>query len=82
MSESYRAILIDGQLRWLDDVPDVLRRGTENVRVRVTIDEQGDGDREDELSSLLDELSEADPFSDIDDPVEWQRQLRSEPGTG
>jgi hypothetical protein len=78
MSESYRAILVDGQLRWLDDVPDVLRHGTENVRVRVTVEEQEDGDSEDELSPLLDELAEADPFSNIDDPVEWQRDLRRE----
>jgi len=78
MSESYRAILVDGQLRWLDDVPDVLRHGTEDVQVNVTIEEQEEGNNEDELSSLLDELAEADPFSDIDDPVEWQRELRQE----
>jgi len=77
MSESYRAILIDGQLHWLDDVPDVLRHRTGEVRVRVTIEEQ-DNEDGDELSSLLDELAETDPFSDIDDPVEWQRHLRRE----
>jgi len=78
MSELYRAILVDGHLHWLDDMPESLRRGTEEVRVRVTIEEQDDGDNKDELSSLLDELAEADPFSDIDDPVEWQRELRRE----
>jgi len=77
MSESYRAILIDGHLHWLDDVPDAIRRGTEELRVRVTIEET-DGEGEGELETLLDELAEADPYSDIDDPVEWQKKLRRE----
>lgn len=80
MSESAPTILVDEEIHWLDDVPEHLRHGTEDVRVRVTIDEQEKGNNEDELSSLLDELAEADPFSDIDDPVEWQRQLRAEFG--
>ncbi len=77
MSESYRAILVDGELRWLDDVPDILRQGMEEVRVRVTIEEQDDGN-ETELASLLNELAEANPFSNVEDPVEWQRALRQE----
>jgi len=77
MSESYRAILVDGHLHWLDDVPDAIRHGTGEVRVRVTIEEQNEQNG-DELASLLDELAEADPFGDIDDPVEWQRKLRAE----
>lgn len=77
MSESYRAILVDGLLHWLDDVPDTIRHGTEELRVRVTI-EDTDGQDEDELGPLLDECAEADPYSDIDDPVEWQRNLRRE----
>jgi hypothetical protein len=65
-----------GTSNWLNDVPDAIRRETDELRVRVTIEEQDNGDDKDELSSLLDELAEADPFSDIDDPVEWQRGLR------
>lgn len=76
MAESYRAILVDGHLRWLDDVPDALRHGTGEVRVRVTI-EEAEAEDEDELGPLLDELADADPYSSIDDPVEWQRQLRA-----
>lgn len=82
MSESYRAILVDGRLRWLDEVPDALRHGTGEVWVRVTIEERGEerGRKEEkgeELASLLEEIAESDPFRDIDDPVEWQRQLRT-----
>jgi hypothetical protein len=77
MSESSRAILVDGHLHWLDDVPDAIRHGTEEVRVRVTI-EGADGKDGDELGSLLDALSEADPYGEIDDPREWQRRLRGE----
>ncbi|MFP4227829.1 MAG: hypothetical protein ACLFTE_03275 [Salinivenus sp.] len=77
MSESYRAILVDGRLQWLDEVPDEIRHGSGEVRVRITV-EQRTKKEEEELVSLLDELAEADPFSDIDDPVEWQRRLRQE----
>jgi hypothetical protein len=77
MAESYRAILIDGRLRWLDDVPDAIRHGTEELRVRVAIEESKEQD-EGELETLLDELAEADPYSDIEDPVAWQRRLRRE----
>jgi hypothetical protein len=77
MSESYRAILLDGHLRWLDEVPDAIRHGTQEVRVRVTVEEAEQED-EDELEPLLDALAEADPYGEIDDPREWQRQLRGE----
>ena len=76
MSESYRTILVNGHLRWLDDGPDAIRRGTDELRVRVTI-EDTDGQDEGELGTLLDECAEADPYRDIDDPVEWQRELRA-----
>jgi hypothetical protein len=77
MSESYRTILVTGHLHWLDDVPGAIQRGTDELRVRVTV-ERADGQDEDELGTLLDECAEADPYSDIDDPVEWQRKLRRE----
>jgi len=77
MAESYRAILIDGRLRWLDEVPDAIRDGTEALRVRVTIEEPEE-QNEDELETLLDELAEADPYSNINDPVVWQKELRQE----
>jgi hypothetical protein len=64
-------------IRWLNDVPDAIRRGTGELRVRVMIEETGEQDEE-ELGTLLNELAEADPYSDIDDPVEWQRELRGE----
>jgi hypothetical protein len=47
------------------------------VRVRVTIQDT-DGQDEGELATLLDECAEADPYSEVDDPVEWQRELRRE----
>lgn len=81
MSESYRAILIDGHLRWIDDVPAVIRQGTVEVRVRVTIEERDDHN-EDELASLLDELAAQDPFQGVEDPAEWQRRLRREGDVG
>lgn len=77
MSESYRAILVDGNLHWLDDVPKAIQHGAKGVRVRVTVEEQNN-QNEEELGALLDEIADADPFSTIDEPVEWQRKLRRE----
>lgn len=77
MAESYRAILINGHLQWLDDVPEAIRQGTGKVRIRVTVEEYSDRNG-DELGALLDELADADPFGDIDDPVSWQQKLRRE----
>jgi len=77
MPESYRAILVDGQLRWLEDVPERIRHGTERVCVRVTV-EEGDPQDQSELRSLLDDIAEDDPFSGVEDPVDWQRRLRRE----
>lgn len=78
MSESYRAILVDGRLQWLDDVPSAIRQRSGEVRVRVTIEEQRDERNREELASLLDEIADDDPFNDVEDPVEWQRELRRE----
>jgi hypothetical protein len=81
MSESYRAILVDVHLHWPDEVPGRIRHGTEELRVRVTIEDTDEPD-EHELGSLLDECAEADPYSDVDGPVEWQRELRQERDLG
>lgn len=77
MAESYHAVLVDGQLRWLDEVPDAFSHGTVELRVRVTV-EEAEEEVADELGPLLDECAEADPYSDVDDPVEWQRRIRGE----
>lgn len=77
MSESYRAILVNGRLQWLDDVPDVVKQGATEVRVRVTIEEKQDKNPN-EVTSLLDELAVDDPFKEIENPVKWQRALRRE----
>ena len=51
-AESYCAILADGQLRWLDEVLDAIRDETEELRVRVTIEEAG-GQNENDLGGLV-----------------------------
>lgn len=77
MCESYRTILVDGHFRWLDDAPEATRHGTEELRIRVTIEDAEEQDEE-ELGALLDGCAKADPYSDIDDPVECQKELRRE----
>ena len=45
--ESYRSLLVDGQLRRVDEVPDAIRRGSDELRVRATIEEAGEQDGDD-----------------------------------
>ena len=75
MSKSYDAILKGGRIRWLDEVPEALRRGRADVQVSITVREP-DEDDPGELSALLEDLAARNPFRDIDDPVAWQRRRR------
>ena len=77
MLHTYRAILDDDRVKWLEQPPE--RSGT--VQVHITILE------EQELESLdirgrimaecLAELAQRESFAEITDPVAWQRELRS-----
>ena len=77
MSESYRAILKGDQLEWTDRVPSGLAR---EQPVEVTILDEPDriADRGRRMAEALEKLAAADAFSEISDPVEWQREIRKD----
>ena len=78
MLHTYRAILDDDRVRWLEQPPE--RSGT--VQVHITfLDEGGhetSADRGRLMAESLAELAKRGTFAEISDPVAWQRELRSE----
>jgi hypothetical protein len=77
MRESYRAILKGDQLEWTDGVPSDL---ASEQPVEVTILDEPDpiADRRRRMAEALENLAAADAFSEISDPVEWQRDIRKD----
>jgi len=49
------------------------------ARVKVTLETTEDKQaKKDRLFAAFEKLAEANPFADIENPVEWQRKLRDE----
>ena len=78
MLHTYRAILDDDRVRWLEKPPE--RSGT--MQVHITILEDGARESTVErgrvMAESLAELAKRGTFTEISDPVAWQRELRSE----
>ena len=78
MLHTYKAILDDDRVRWLEKPPE--RSGT--MQVHITILEDGAREstveRDRVMAESLAELAKRGSFAEISDPVAWQRELRSE----
>ena len=78
MLHTYRAILDEDRVRWLEQPPK--RSGT--VQVHITILEENEResstDRGQVMAETLAELAQRGTFAEIADPVAWQREVRSE----
>lgn len=75
--ETYRAILRRNRLEWTDQGPvDV----NPEQPVEVTILDAPDqtGTRRKRMAEALEKLAATDAFSEISDPVEWQREIRKD----
>ena len=76
MLPTYPAILRDGSLDWGDDPP---RLPPGSVRVHVTLlDVPVSADRGPAMAAAMAAFAEAGGPSGFDDPVEWQREARSD----
>ena len=78
MLRTYKAILHDNQIEWLEQPPE--KSGTVQVYITV-LDEpvpEPLPNRGQVMASALAELSRRGTFADITDPVAWQREVRSE----
>jgi hypothetical protein len=76
MSRTYRAVLQGDHLEWEGPKPEL----EEPVAVLVTLAEHeenlGDAERGRRMAAALQALAEGGAFSEIPDPVAWQREMR------
>lgn len=77
MSESYRAILKGDQLEWTDVVPSDLA-SEQPVEVIIVDEPDRIADRRRRTAEALENLAAANAFSEISDPVGWQRDIRKD----
>lgn len=78
MSVTYKAMLKNGRIYWIDEKPSEDRP----INVRITVVDEEDNseraDRGDKMADILARLAETDAFSSIDDPVQWQKEVRKD----
>lgn len=78
MLSTYRAILKGDKVVWLDKPPAQL----DGVEVRITLIKEGTqtplSERSKAVAELLSRLAQLNPFRDIEDPAQWQREIRQE----
>lgn len=78
MSVTYKAMLKNGRIYWIDEKPSE----DQPINVRITVVDEEDNseraDRGDKMADILARLAETDAFSSIDDPVQWQKEVRKD----
>jgi hypothetical protein len=79
MQRIFEAILKGNLLEWANEVP---RQGDRPVRVYVTLQEERSTlsaeFRRQRIVEILEKIAANNVFSEISDPVEWQRDLRQD----
>lgn len=77
MARTYRAMLINGRIEWVDPPP----RAKEPTPVHITVVggvSDTDTGRGKAMADALRRLADQGGIASISDPVEWQRQVREE----
>ncbi len=79
MAQTFQALLTGDQLKWNPSRPAKLPQD-KPILVNVTVvdDPVSEAPPGAAMSAVLEQLARIAPFADIDDPVEWQRALRSD----
>ena len=76
MLRTYEGTLRGDQIDWSGEAPTPERA----LRVHVTVldEEDADGSQGRRMAAALERLAESGAFADLDDPSEWQREVRAE----
>ena len=85
MSQTFHAILRGDRLEWTGDAPSALSPDRA-IPVTVVVEESAgspidaddDGERWRLAVEALRRIAARDPFAGIGDPVEWQREIRTD----
>ena len=75
--ETYRAILRGNRLEWTDQGP-VDVNPEQPVEVTILDEPDQTATRRKRMAEALEKLAATDAFSEISDPVEWQREIRKD----
>ena len=78
MLQTYKAVLRDDHLEWIGSAPKEATRAATLVRVTIL---RGETEPHTErsgpkMAQALEELALSEPPTQIEDPVEWQREIR------
>jgi hypothetical protein len=83
MLATYKAILQDDHLRWLDEAPTLPANGA-GITVLVTITEPlaatSMSSVQQEVLNILERLAARGTMAELADPLAWQREQRTERG--
>lgn len=77
MLQTYEGVLKGDRIQWTgEEVPDP----SQSLRVHVTVLEEKSSreERGQQMARALSKLAESGAFSDIEDPEEWQREIRQD----
>ena len=76
MLRTYEGTLRGDRIDWSGEAPTPKRA----LRVHVTVLDEGDVDESQgrRMAAALERLAESGAFTGIDDPSEWQREVRTE----
>lgn len=75
MADTYRAVLKDDHLEWVDKKPETMNP----VDVTVVVhDMQKNKSQGEKMAFYLEKLAELGGVSDVSDPVAWQREIRED----
>lgn len=76
MLPTYKAILRDNHVEWIDGPPD--RSQPTPVQITLLEETPSVADRGKAMAEALEKVAQAGAFSEIEDPVTWQRKIRKD----
>jgi hypothetical protein len=76
MQATYEGTLKDNHIDWDSDAPPSGR--ALHVYVTISNKEEGNEQRGQRMAQALNNLAENEVFREIDDPAQWQRDIRAE----
>lgn len=74
MSDTYRAVLKDDHLEWIDKKPE----GDNPLNVTVVVHHEQGASQGKKMAYYLGKLADLNAVGQIEDPVAWQREIRSD----
>lgn len=80
MKQTYRAVLKGNRLEWIGKAPDYPEDQPMNVEVTIVTEGYPSEEisRGPQMATILEQLAETGVFSEITDPVSWQREIRKD----